>query len=374
MGRVSGCPNSSGDEQDEQHSESGFRCVFASEWDKYATAVYHKNFPETPLSTGDIREVEASSIPNHDLLCAGFPCQAFSVAGKRRGFEEARGTLFFEVARIAAAKRPKMLLLENVKGLLSHDGDRTFGVILGALDELGYRVEWQVLNSKYHGVPQNRERVFIIGHLGEPPSRTVFPVGEVGEGDYEAGERATARALCGGGHSGGMHNQMTLLVQPVLTPSRPVKRQSGRRFKDAGEEMFTLTGQDQHGVMIHSAYSGVDGKPRIYEDVSLTISTPAGGGHLPYVANCVDTTGYLREMGWHEIGKHGLTDYRIRRLTPTECERLQGFPDGWTSEGLFPDGSVKPISDTQRYKMMGNAVTVNVIRFLGERILNVWGL
>lgn len=131
-----------------------------------------------------------------------------------------------------------------------------------------------------------------------------------------------------------------LVVQPILTPDRPVKRQNGRRLKDQGEPMFTLTGQDVHGIM--------------------------------EVSNSVDTSGYLREMGRHEIGKHCLTDYRIRRLTPVECERLQGFPDGWTSKGMTPEGKEVEISDTQRYKMCGNAVTTNVITFIGRRILDVF--
>lgn len=325
----------------------GFKCVWANEWDKYASSIYKKRFPETPCSTDDIRTISAESIPGHDLLCAGFPCQAFSVAGKRRGFEEVRGTLFYEIARIAEHKRPRLLLLENVKGLLSHDDGRTFATMLRILGSIGYKCEWQVLNSKWFGVPQNRERVFIIGHLGGEPSRTVFPITEIGGIPLEPstetmgkGQRVrvanTLSARYGkdgsenlikigniaeSGHDslwgrvydsegvatnlnaegGGLGAKTGLYVVPVLTPDRLEKRQHGRRFKENGEESLTLTGQDVHGVMYNSS---------------------------------------------------------IRRLTPLECERLQGFPDGWT-EG---------ISDTQRYKCLGNAVTVNVIRFLGERI------
>ena len=380
----------------------GFRGVWANEWDKYAASVYRYRFPDTPLSTDDVRVINPDTLPDFDLLCAGFPCQAFSVAGKRGGFEDTRGTLFFEIARIARVKRPRLLLLENVKGLLNHDGGRTFTVILSALDELGYHVEWQVLNSKHHGVPQNRERVFIIGYLDERPARTVFPIGEVsgdaaqpqGEAQGEGSrirndDSGLAGALRVGGsglednliagtlsHRYGKDGSENLIqVQPVLTPERPEKRQNGRRFKSQGEHRFTLTGQDIHGVMIHNVYGGFNEGIRVFEDTSPTIRTPKGGGHLPYVANSIDTSGYLRQMGRHEIGKHGLTDYRIRRLTPIECERLQGFPDDWTEYGTFPDKNHPTltlktrISDSQRYKMMGNAVTVNVVRFLGERLL-----
>ncbi len=300
----------------------GYQCVWANEWDKYAASVYRHNFPETPLSTDDIRKVPADSIPDHDLLCAGFPCQAFSVAGKRRGFEETRGTLFYEIARIAERKRPRLLLLENVKGLLSHDNGKTFGVILEVLGGIGYRPEWQVLNSKWFGVPQNRERVFIIGHLGEEPTGTVFPITETsGEPNIGDSGEQVANTLQSPGHACGNYRGMN---------------------------------------MIHEAYPG---ELREYSEYSPTISTPGGGGHLPYVANCVDVDGYLRTGARprDENGKPQLLPIgyrRIRRLTPVECERLQGFPDGWT------DG----LSDTQRYKCMGNAVTVNVIKFLGKRI------
>jgi DNA (cytosine-5)-methyltransferase 1 len=345
--------------------DNRFRCVWANEWDKYAAATYRKNFPETPLSTDDIRKVSADSVPDHDLLCAGFPCQAFSVAGKRRGLEEARGTLFYEIARIAERKRPRLLLLENVKGLLSHDEGRTFATILRVMGSIGYRLEWQVLNSKWFGVPQNRERVFIIGHLGEEPTRTVFPITEIGGTPLEQfGEWGEpAHTIDGNYFKGADNHAQRTLIMPVLTPDRPTKRQNGRRFKDDGEEAFTLTGQDVHGVMIHNVYGGFNEGVRVFDDISPTIRTPAGGGHLPYVANCVDVDGYLR-TGARPRDKNGKPQLlpigyrRIRRLTPVECERLQGFPDGWT-EG---------VSDTQRYKQMGNAVTVNVIRFLGSRI------
>ncbi len=155
-----------------------YRCVWANEIDKYACQIYRKNFGEGELYEGDIKRVSTDTIPDHELLVAGFPCQSFSIAGKRGGFEDTRGTLFFEIARIISAKRPKLLLLENVKGLLSHDRGRTFATILATLSDLGHVLEWQVFNSKDYGVPQNRERVFIIGHLGGIGGQTVFPIGE----------------------------------------------------------------------------------------------------------------------------------------------------------------------------------------------------
>jgi len=270
-----------------------FVCIWSCELDKYCETIYKKNFGEG-FNAHDIRAVNSSTIPDFDLLCSGFPCQSFSIAGKRRGFEDTRGTLFFEICRITRIKRPTMLLLENVKGLLSHDEGRTFQTILESLDELGYDCEWEVLNSKNFGVPQNRERVFIVGHLRGSPRFQVFPLGEDAEGIIEgANDASDIRCLQGGGHSEGHHSGMTLISNSL-----------------------DVDGYLRYGGRVRDG----NGKPQL----------------LPI--------GYRR----------------IRRLTPLECERLQGFPDGWT-EG---------VSDTQRYKMLGNAVTVNVIEAIGQRMID----
>lgn len=150
-------------------------CVGFSEIDPYAIQIYKRHFPQHK-NYGDITKIKPEELPDFDFLCGGFPCQAFSVAGKRRGFKDTRGTMFFEVARIIREKSPRYLLLENVKGLLSHDEGRTFGTILRTLDELGYDAEWQVLNSKDFGVPQRRERVLIVGYLRGEPRPEVFPI------------------------------------------------------------------------------------------------------------------------------------------------------------------------------------------------------
>jgi DNA (cytosine-5)-methyltransferase 1 len=250
-----------------------FTCVYANEWDKYANSIYSRHYGE--IDTRDITTVPTSDIPDHDLLVGGFPCQAFSVAGKRRGFDDTRGTLFFEIARILSDKKPRYFILENVKGLLSHDGGKTFSTILGVLSDLGYEFEWQVLNSKNFGVPQNRERVFIVGCLRGESRSKVFP--------FRTSNTEYAKGL-----------------KQLNTP----KFSSNRIY-------------------------GKDG-------VSPNIRTMQGGNLQPKV--------------W--------VAPKIRRLTPKECERLQGFPDGWT-EG---------ISDTQRYKCLGNAVTTNVITAITQRL------
>ncbi len=346
----------------------GWKCVWSNEVDKYCCMVSRFHYGDGELVEGDIREVDAKQVPDHTLLCAGFPCQTFSVAGKRKALSEDRGTLFTHILRVASVKRPMLLLLENVKGLLSSDSGRTFATIIRALGNLGYLLEWQVLNSKYFGVPQNRERVFIVGHLRGASSRQIFPIGQ---SDGFLSEESESKDVCPTitsryfkrgktdpyiiqehSHSGKdgkgrgfrifEHQVPTLtqqmgtggnnvpMVMPCLTPDRINKRQHGRRFKENGDPSFTLTGQDIHGIMI---------------------------------AKTLDRDGYLRSgvRPRDENGKPHLLPIgyrRIRRLTPVECERLQGFPDGWT-EG---------VSDTQRYKLLGNAVTVNVIEFLGQKL------
>ncbi len=322
--------------QQESLPTKQFTCVGFSEINKYASELLANKFPEIK-NYGDATKIIPGELQDFDLLVGGFPCQAFSIAGKRKGFEDTRGTLFHEIVRILKVKRPRNILLENVKGLLSHNRGRTFATILASLSELGYVIQWVVLNSKFFGVPQNRERVFIIGSLRGERIPEILPFRESSQTLNEqqpgvsfptvfASQHKIARGMpmiqmkqfdvSGKGYKSqqdrvyGSDGIMCCLPNAnpdnklniaVLTPDREKKRQNGRRFKEDGEPSFTLTGQDVHGV--------TDGKS-------------------------------------------------IRRLTPTECERLQGFPDGWT-EGF---------SDTQRYKMMGNAVTVNVVRTIASRM------
>ena len=163
--------------------KQGHEIVGACEIDKYARSVFSRHFPGVTIYE-DATKIKPEELPDFELLCAGFPCQTFSIAGKRLGFEESRGTLFFEIARIAKQKRPRLLLLENVKGLLSHDRGKTFANILATLDEIGYDAEWEVLNSKYF-VPQNRERIFIIGYLRGTPRPEVFPIRKINSGNND---------------------------------------------------------------------------------------------------------------------------------------------------------------------------------------------
>lgn len=290
-----------------------------SEIDKYAINVYERHFKHENF--GDATAIDTGRLPDFDILVGGFPCQAFSVAGKRAGFDDARGTLIFEVARILTNKRPGHFILENVKGLLSHDGGQTFPHILEILTDLGYCVEWQVLNSKDFGVPQNRERVYIVGHLGVECRREIFPLVRGTE---------QARADEPAGITAGVINRkqfkptkgiaLTVTANYFKGPDnhgqRPVVKQIGQMYDNP-----------------HNSQAG-----RIYDKdgISPTLDVAAGGNRQPKITE----------------------DARIRRLTPRECERLQGFPDDWTAGE----------SDTQRYKMCGNAVTVNVAQAVSREL------
>lgn len=341
-------------------------CVGYSEIDKYAIKVYERQF-SGHKNYGDATAINPTDLPDFDLLVGGFPCQAFSIAGKRAGFDDTRGTLFFDIARILKEKQPRHLVLENVKGLLSHDSGRTFTTIIGVLTDLGYLVEWQVLNSKDFGVPQNRERVYIVGHLGNECGGKVFPIiggnsknleqligGSQGNRLYSTDGVSTTIAS----QAGGQGAKTGLYAMPVLTPDRAEKRQNGRRMKENGEPAFTVTAADRHGVAVDMTRRA-EGNHRIRKDGR---------------AGTLDANYYKGLANQERPGvKEGL---RIRRLTPLECERLQGFPDNWTKEGIedigyqyLIGGKLVEISDTQRYKMCGNAVTVNTVQAVMKRLI-----
>ena len=360
---------------------AGHKCVGYCEIDKYARLSYNAiHNTEGEIDYKDITEVTNEEFRKLrgkvDVICGGFPCQAFSIAGNQLGFEDARGTLFYEIARAAEQIKPRYLFLENVRNLLSHDKGKTFARMLKILDELGYDVEWQVLNSKNFGVPQNRERVFIVGHLRGECTYRVFPirgkdekfntdgeinqVGNIGKSDNFGGNPQVTRVYDINGISPTLNTMQgggrePKIVIPVLTPDRVEKRQNGRRFKTNGEPMFTITTQDRHGVLVKEAtkqgYAVADVGDSI--NFSHPNSKPRRGRVGKNIANTLLTSD---EQGVV------LSDYKIRKLTPRECWRLQGFPD-WAF-----DKAQEVNSNSQLYKQAGNSVTVNVIEEIAKRL------
>lgn len=405
---------------------AGHECIGFCEIDKFARASYkaiHNTKGEIELhDITKVTEEEIRNIGHVDVICGGFPCQAFSIAGARRGFEDTRGTLFFEIARFASILKPRLLFLENVKGILNHDRGNTFEVILSALDELGYDVEWQVLNSKNFGVPQNRERVFIIGHLRGQRTRNIFPlsgdgaaitceqpkINKVGnirkKGKSQSGDVVSIDSLAPTLCSTTTQKDPLKIAIPVLTPERLEKRQNGRRLKTNGEPMFTLTAQDRHGVVVENkvkqvgnlidteSFGGNPHRGRVYDisGISPCLNCMGGGGLEPKIkvkeatkqgyaeAEIGDSVNLSHPNSKTRCGRVGkqiantlLTgesqgvvepDFRIRKLTPRECWRLQGFPD-WAF-----DKAQEVNSNSQLYKQAGNSVTVNVIAAIAKEL------
>ena len=353
----------------------GFACIGHCEIDKHADRAYRAvhNIKENEVYYEDARTINPKEMPDFDLLCGGFPCQSFSIAGKRRGFDDDRGTLFFEVARLVREKRPPYLLLENVPGLLSHDQGRTFTAILNTLSQLRYHVEFQVLNSKDFGVPQSRRRVYIVGYLDPRCAGKILPFrgtnpetlkclidGSQDSRVYDpAGISKTLLARSGG--PGGRTGLYAVGFSPkcacaVLTPEKGKVRQNGRRIKNKDEPMFTLTAQDRHGVLMIKEATKSGHKPTHPGDsVNLGfagINTRRGrvGSKIAHTLDTGSSQGVVTPS------------LRIRRLTPRECFRLQGFSETQIGKLLEVD------SDTQAYKQAGNAVTVNVVHVLGLRL------
>lgn len=436
---------------------AGHECVGFCEFDKFATASYismhlltdeqRKRLDELPQKkrqkeilndeyrngewyANDVRRVCADDIPKADCWCFGFPCQDISIAGKQLGFQGNRSSLFFRVmyliGQLKEEDKPTYLFIENVKNLLSVNGGWDFARLLIEMEQGGYDAEWQVLNSKDFGVPQNRERCFIIGHLRSRGSTEVFPVERADREDsiqiigHRDGYRRNTQVFsqegitealdtaAGGGrghhvampcfidlsyqkseltnkarclqarYSKGITNhkaEVSGVAIPVLTPDRAKKRQNGRRFKDDEEPMFTLTGQDRHGVAIkvkeatkqgyQECRVGVDSvnlavpgsktrRERVGRDVANTLDTSCNQGIFVQVSE--ELTVYAV---WYEKYQCYIA---IRRLTPKECFRLQGWTDDYFEKAAFVN------SNSQLYKQAGNGVTVNVIEAIAEKI------
>ena len=283
----------------------GGECVFSSEWDKFAQQTYAANFGDTPH--GDITQVELTEVPRHDILIGGFPCQPFSHAGLKRGFEDTRGTLFFDVARIIDHRKPSMVLLENVKGFTTHDKGRTMAVVKETLEELGYNVFHKVLNAKDFGVPQNRERVFIVainkkkmGSIGfeyPTPKKVETKLGDIL--DAKVDEKYTISNKLWAGHKRRLKEH----------------RAKGNGF---GYSLFNTK----------SAYTSTI-SARYYKDGSEILIEQK--------------------------------DANPRKLTPREAARLQGFPERFKI----------PVSDNQAYKQFGNSVAVPVIHAIAKNMVKL---
>lgn len=288
----------------------GAQCVYSNEWDKPAQEVYASNFGDTP--EGDITQVDENTIPDHDILCAGFPCQAFSISGKQHGFEDSRGTLFFDVARIVKAKRPKIVFMENVKNFATHDNGRTLDVVKGTMEELGYKFFQKVLNAVDYGVPQKRERIYMVcfrDDLGitEFKYPKPFPLTK--------------------------HVEDFLLDDETLVESLYVNRPD-TYFRDVEDNKYSNS-----PIRLGTVNKGGQGE-RIYSIKGIAITLSAYGGGV-----FAKTGGYL-------------INGKTRKLHPRECARIMGYPDSYKISK----------SMNQAYKQFGNSVVIDVLQLIAKQI------
>jgi len=377
------------------NTQTDFECVGFSEIDKYAVKIYEKHYPNH-TNYGDATKIRTETLPDFSFLVGGFPCQAFSLAGKRKGFEDTRGTLFFEIARVLQDKRPRYFLLENVKGLLSHDKGKTFQTILEVLSDLGYYVQWTVFNSKDFGVPQNRERIFIEGYLGGECGPEILSVRRDCEEDNDRRQVSSQyygirqgrvhkedeimNALACSGHNGGssqlikLNNKAQAHIQKVGNVS-PAGHHGEDIFSTKGISKTLCSTDYKRGIKIleepklkkvGNVYKGSQ-IGNVYDPNGLSPTHCAGHSDsaIKIIQPVLTPECENKKQDVTATDKQGVPEgYRIRRLTPVECERLQGFPDNWTKYGKDNE----PISDTQRYKCCGNAVTTNVIAAIIEEM------
>lgn len=288
----------------------GAKCVYSNEWDPHAQKVYAENFGHIP--EGDITKVDEKTIPNHDILCAGFPCQAFSISGKQRGFEDSRGTLFFDVARIVKEKKPKIVFMENVKNFATHDGGKTLSVVKSTMEELGYTFYQKVLNSVTYGMPQKRERIYMVCFRNDLDINTFkFP----------------------------KPFKLTRYVNDFLLKDETIVESL---YIDRPDTYYNDTEDNKYSdkpIRLGIVNKGGQGE-RIYSTKGIAITLSAHGGGA-----FAKTGGYL-------------VNGRPRKLHPRECARLMGFPDSYKISSSF----------NQAYKQFGNSVVIDVLQYIAIEI------
>lgn len=291
----------------------GAKCVYSNEWDEPVRKVYAENFGEVP--EGDITKVDENSIPDHDILCAGFPCQAFSISGKQRGFEDSRGTLFFDVARIVKAKKPKIVFMENVKNFATHDNGHTLEVVRNAMEELGYTFNQKVLNSVDFGIPQKRERIYMVCFRNDL---------HISNFEYPKPFKLQR------------HVEDFLIKNESMVSSLYVERPD-TYFNGVEDNKYS-----DKPIRLGIVNKGGQGE-RIYSTKGIAITLSAYGGGV-----------FSKTGGYFINGK-------TRKLHPRECARIMGYPDSYKLSDSF----------NQAYKQFGNSVVIDVLQLIAVNIGNV---
>jgi len=291
-------------------SSFGAKCIFASEWDKEAQKIYEYNYKIKPY--GDITQIHEDKIPQHDILCAGFPCQDFSISGKQKGFKDSRGTLFFDVARIAKKHQPKLIFLENVKNFERHDDGNTLKTVLKTLEEIGYKTHYKILNASDFNIPQKRERIYLVAIRNDLKTKFNFPTGTK--------ELVTLESFLG-------DNEENLEKVKI---NKPIN------WNGKKEDEFIPNKTNRLGT-----YSKGGQGERVYSPKGHAITLSAYGG------------GIGAKTGLYKVGD------TVRKLTPKECARISGFPERFT---IASNSNVA-------YKQFGNTVVVNVLQAITENII-----
>ena len=340
---------------------SGWNVAWQVENNTFCNQVLQKRWSDVQRYK-DIQEVNADCLEPVNLLCGGFPCQDLSVAGDRAGLAGERSGLFFEYIRLVRALRPAHVLIENVPGLLSSQQGKDMGIVIETLSELGYGVAWRSLDSQYFGVPQRRQRVFIVGHLGGPcPSEILFESESLhGNTQESQGERekttprvgeSISHALNKGGRNDS-NGETFVVAKPLLAHHR----------RDNDDETFVIQDAQDIGDKKHTGIGIASDNAPMYTLDSVSqhaIFQQNSRSEVRYIAGDGQIAGAVVSEPGVQQQNYLAKGTQVRRLTPLECERLQGFPDDWTDIG----------SDAQRYKALGNAVTVPVAKWIGQRIL-----
>ena len=318
--------------------KAGFKVKsYNSEIDKYANQVYKHNFKQSTY-VGSVTDVRGSELPRINAITFGSPCQDFSLAGKRKGMGGERSSLILEAIRLIKECRPDFFIWENVKGTFSSNNREDFAGILQTFANIGgYRLEWQLLNTKWF-LPQNRERVYLVGYTPGKSRGQIFPIGESIKRDVI--EKESSAYITTSYHKGvNFDNQLIAAQRGRAYRGQPQQLE----FREDGNSNTLSTVQKDNYVLGYSRDKKGKVVSRHRKDIANTIHSSSGTGN--------NTDQFVNS---------------IRRLTPIECERLQGFPDNWTQQGVDV-----PISDTQRYKMCGNAVTVDVVEAVGKKIIKL---
>lgn len=366
---------------------AGFKVnSYNSEIDKYAIQVYKHNFKDSTY-VGSVTDVRGSELPRINGITFGSPCQDFSLAGRRKGMSGERSSLILEAIRLIKECRPDFFIWENVKGTFSSNNRQDFAAILQAFTNIGgYRLEWQLLNTKWF-LPQNRERVYLVGYIGDGSRGKIFPISEgSGQTNVVPRQQANTCTLTTRYGADGNGSYITERKQYAQKEVKPV--QIGQSKKTFAAQNGTEIGKEGDSIN----YSNPNSKTRrgrVGKGVAQTLDTGCEQAVFQYGSKALNETLQKEKLSDNEVKALDLYNRKaqdisptltephhntlrlyekgsIRRLTPLECERLQGFPDNWTQYG-----SEGPISDTQRYKMCGNAVTVDVVKVVGERIKDV---